>query len=79
MAQSVEWVRDRGYYRRMDEKEKPQGKLDDSTVVWDDEDEEALAAIDEGIREIEAGKGIPADEVRRRLPNWPTSSIRRDR
>jgi predicted transcriptional regulator len=32
-----------------------------------DEDDETLAAIDEGMRDAEAGRTIPAEEVRRRL------------
>lgn len=36
--------------------------------VVDDEDEQTLAAIDEGIRDAEAGRIVPAEEVRRLLP-----------
>ncbi len=32
-----------------------------------DEDEETLAAIDEGMRDAEAGRTVPAEEVRRLL------------
>lgn len=48
--------------------------------ILDDEDEETLAAIDEGIRDAEAGRTIPIDEVRRLLPQWITiaSSSRRE-
>ena len=38
------------------------------------EDEETLAAIDEGIRDAEAGRTVPAEEVRKRLPQWITAS-----
>jgi len=31
---------------------------------------ETLAAIDEGIRDAKAGRTVPAEEVRRRLPTW---------
>jgi predicted transcriptional regulator len=31
----------------------------------DDEDEETLAAIDEGIRDAEAGRTVPAEDIRR--------------
>lgn len=41
--------------------------LENLAPVVDDEDEETLAAIDEGIRDAEAGRTIPAEEVRRRL------------
>jgi hypothetical protein len=39
-----------------------------------DEDEETLAAIDEGMRDAEAGRTVPAKEVRRLLPKWITNS-----
>lgn len=48
--------------------------LDNPTPVVDDEDEETLAAIDEGLRDVEAGRTIPAQEVRRLLPKWTTAS-----
>jgi hypothetical protein len=45
-----------------------------------DEDEETLTAIDEGIRDAKAGRTVPAEEVRRRLPKWITaSSTRKER
>ncbi len=42
----------------------------------DDEDDETLAAIDEGIRDADAGRTLPAEEVRKLLPQWitPTST-----
>ena len=40
--------------------------------ILDEEDEETLAAIDEGIRDAKAGRTVPAEEVRKRLPNWVT-------
>jgi predicted transcriptional regulator len=43
----------------------------------DDEDEETLAAIDEGMRDAEAGRTVPAEEVRRLLPKWTTTSSTR--
>lgn len=43
----------------------------------DDEDEETLAAIDEGIRDAGAGRTVPAEEVRKRLPEWLTVSSTR--
>ena len=47
--------------------------------VVDDEDEETLAAIDEdeGMRDAEAGRTVPAEEVRRLLPKWTTASSTR--
>jgi predicted transcriptional regulator len=38
--------------------------LGNPAPVVDDEDEETLAAIDEGIRDAEAGRTVPAEEVR---------------
>jgi predicted transcriptional regulator len=40
----------------------------------DEEDEETLAAIDEGLRNAKAGRTVPAEEVRKRLPKWITAS-----
>jgi predicted transcriptional regulator len=44
------------------------------------EKEETLAAIDEGIRDAEAGRVVPAEQVRQLLPKWtevsPKSSHR---
>jgi len=46
----------------------------------DDEDEETLAAIDEGIRDAKAGRSVSLAEVRKLLPKWITaSSSRKDR
>jgi predicted transcriptional regulator len=36
-------------------------------------DEETLATIDEGIQDANAGRSIPAEEVRKRLPKWITA------
>jgi predicted transcriptional regulator len=41
------------------------------------EDEETLAAIDEGIRDAEAGRTVPIEEVRKLLPTWITASSSR--
>jgi predicted transcriptional regulator len=46
--------------------------LENPAPVADDEDEETLAAIDEGIRDAEAGRTVPAEEVRRLLPDLHT-------
>jgi hypothetical protein len=42
----------------------------ESRPIPDDEDEETLAAIGEGIRDSDAGRSEPADEVRRLLTKW---------
>lgn len=47
-------------------------ELEDSVPVLEDEDQETLAAIDEGIREAEAGRTVPAEEVRKLLPKFRT-------
>jgi predicted transcriptional regulator len=42
-----------------------------------DEDNETLAAIDEGVRDAQAGRTVSAEEVRTRLPKWITTSFTR--
>jgi len=51
--------------------------FDDPTPIDEEEDERTLAAIDEGIRDAEAGRTVPMDEVRRLLPKWITASSSR--
>jgi predicted transcriptional regulator len=55
------------------------GKIDfdDPTSIDEQEDEEALAAVDEGIRDAEAGRTAPIEEVRKLLPQWITASSSR--
>ncbi len=54
--------------------------LEDPPPILDEEDEETLAAIDEGIRDAEAGRVVPAEKARELLPKWTTvSSTRRKR
>jgi predicted transcriptional regulator len=48
--------------------------FDDPAPILDDEDEETLSAIDEGIRDAEAARVVPIEEVRRLLPQWITAS-----
>jgi hypothetical protein len=38
-----------------------QAELADPPIIWDDEDEATLAAIDQGMAEIEGGQGIPEE------------------
>ncbi|HEX5432744.1 MAG TPA: hypothetical protein VFY05_00785 [Candidatus Angelobacter sp.] len=53
---------------------------ENSDPVREHEDEHTRAAIDEGIRDAEAGRTVPLDEVRKRLPQWITdSSSRKER
>jgi predicted transcriptional regulator len=48
--------------------------------IDEEEDEETLAAIDEGIRDAESGRTVPIEEVRKLLPKWITdSSSRKER
>jgi predicted transcriptional regulator len=51
--------------------------FDDATSIDEEEDEETLAAIDEGIRDAEAGRTVPIEEVRKLLPKWITASSSR--
>ena len=54
--------------------------LEDPPPILDEEDEETLGAIDEGIRDAEAGRVVPAEKARELLPKWTTvSSTRRKR
>ena len=49
-------------------------ELESPAPILDEEDEETLAAIDEGIRDAKAGRSAPADETRKRLPKWTSAS-----
>jgi predicted transcriptional regulator len=49
-------------------------ELESPAPILDEEDEETLAAIDEGIRGAKAGRTVPAEEIRKRLPKWITAS-----
>ena len=51
--------------------------FDDPAPITEEEDEETLAAIDEGIRDAEAGRVIPIEEVRKLLPQCITASSSR--
>jgi hypothetical protein len=54
--------------------------LENPAPILDDEDEETLAAIDEGIRDAEAGRVVPAEKARELLPKWTAvSSTRKKR
>ena len=55
-------------------------EFEKSVPIADDEDEQTLAAIDEGIRDAKAGRTVPSEQVRKLLPKWTTaSSTRKDR
>ena len=51
--------------------------LDNPAPILDEEDEETLAGIDEGVRDAEAGRTVPIEEVRKLLPQWITESSSR--
>jgi predicted transcriptional regulator len=55
-------------------KESGMNKLD---PVIEDADEKTLAGIHEGIRNAEAGRITPVEEVRKLLPKWITASSSR--
>jgi predicted transcriptional regulator len=44
--------------------------LDRPVELQADEDEETLAAIDRGIRDADAGRLTPLEEVEKMLPEW---------
>jgi hypothetical protein len=52
-------------------------ELESHAPTLDEEDEETLVAIDEGILDAKAGRTVPAEEVRKRLPKWITASSTR--
>jgi predicted transcriptional regulator len=52
-------------------------KFEPESPVLDEEDEETLAAIDEGLRNAKAGRTVPAEEIRNRLPKWIAASSTR--
>jgi predicted transcriptional regulator len=55
-------------------------EFEDPAPIVDDEDEQTLAAIDEGIRDAEAGRTVSGEEARKLLPQWITaSSTRKER
>lgn len=60
------------YYTHMAKAKK--FELENPIAIPDDEDSETLAAIDEGLRDAEAGRTVPAEKVRKLLPQWITAS-----
>ena len=54
-----------------------ESELEKPPKVIDDEDEETLAAIDEGLRDAKAGRTVPMDKVRKLLSQWITDSTSR--
>jgi predicted transcriptional regulator len=48
--------------------------LNNPPPILDEEDAETLEGIDEGIRDAEAGRTVPAEDVRKLLTQWITAS-----
>jgi hypothetical protein len=48
--------------------------FDQPASIEDDEDKKTLAAIDEGIRDAEAGRTATPEQARRLLSKWITES-----
>ena len=72
---SVASFKNRAYPKHMSKVKEFEFEKQDA--VLDHEDEETLAAIDEGIRDADAGRTAPAEEVRDLLPQWTTASSTR--
>jgi len=54
--------------------------LDVPSPMIEDEDEETLAAIDEGLRDAQKGRTVPGERVRDLISKWTTvSSTRKKR
>jgi predicted transcriptional regulator len=51
--------------------------LDNPAPVVEDEDEATVAAIDEGIRDADADRTTPIEEVRKLINTWTTASSSR--
>ena len=61
-----------GYHRLMAKANK--FDFEAPVPVSDHEDPETLAAIEQGIQDAEAGRTIPSEDVRRRIPEWISAS-----
>jgi len=48
--------------------------LEDPAPILDEEDEETLAAIEEGIRDADEGRTVPIEEVRKQMRERITAS-----
>jgi predicted transcriptional regulator len=49
-------------------------ELAETAPIVDAEDRETLAAIDEGLRDAEAGRTVSSEELRKLLPTWISGS-----
>ena len=52
-------------------------EFDGPADLIDDEDEQTLAAIDEGIRDAQTGRTTPIEEVRKLLREWAAPKCQR--
>lgn len=43
------------------------------------EEQRLLASLDEAMRDLDAGKGVPIEEVRKMIPVWASKSFSRRR
>ena len=48
--------------------------LEKPVPIVDDEDERSLAAIDEGLRDVDAGRTTSSEDVRKLMPQWISDS-----
>lgn len=49
-------------------------ELDEPPPAAEEVDPETLAAIEEGIRDADAGRLVSSDDVRKMIPKWITKS-----
>jgi predicted transcriptional regulator len=49
-------------------------KFEEPVTEEIDVDDETLAAIDMGLEDVRAGQTVSMEEVRKRLPQWTSSS-----
>jgi predicted transcriptional regulator len=52
----------------------PELDLTQAVPMTEEEDEETLAAIDQGIKDADEGRLVPIEEVRKRLARWNIKS-----
>ena len=43
---------------------------EDARNVSIEDEQQLLCSLDEAVREIDSGKGVPIDEVRKRVSSW---------
>lgn len=49
-------------------------ELEDTAPATEQENEETLAAIDEGLRDAESGNTVSSEHIRNLLPKWISDS-----